>query len=139
VLDIDLDSIRLFLHVLGAAVWVGGQLVLAGVVPTLRRTGTQEATLAVARQFNRIAWPAFGLLVVTGIWNIFEQPDDLSNEYNVTFGIKMVFVIASGVAAWLHATQESRKAKAIGGAVGFLGGLVAMFLGVVLTVQGPFG
>ena len=32
----DASTIRLFLHVLGATVWVGGQIALAGLVPGLR-------------------------------------------------------------------------------------------------------
>jgi putative copper export protein len=31
------ESIRLFLHVLAASVWVGGQIVLGGLVPKLRQ------------------------------------------------------------------------------------------------------
>ena len=30
------DSIRLFLHVIGATIWVGGQLVFAALVPVLK-------------------------------------------------------------------------------------------------------
>jgi len=37
VLPVSWTAIRLFLHVLGATVWVGGQLTLAGLVPGLRR------------------------------------------------------------------------------------------------------
>jgi putative copper export protein len=33
-----LDSLRIFLHLLAAAVWVGGQIVLGGLVPKLRKT-----------------------------------------------------------------------------------------------------
>ena len=32
-----IDTIRLFLHILAASVWVGGQIVLAGLVPSLKR------------------------------------------------------------------------------------------------------
>ena len=34
-----MNAFRLFLHVLAASIWVGGQLVLAGLVPTVRRFG----------------------------------------------------------------------------------------------------
>ena len=57
-LSVSWDTIRLFLHVLAATIWVGGQLVLAALVPVLRRFGS-EAVTAVARQFNRVAWAAF--------------------------------------------------------------------------------
>src|SRR4051812_48787197 len=40
VMPVDLDTVRLFLHVLAATVWVGGQLVLAALVPALRATGS---------------------------------------------------------------------------------------------------
>ena len=52
----DLQLIRIFLHVLAATIWVGGQFTLAGVVPTVRGFGP-EATAKVARAFNRLAWP----------------------------------------------------------------------------------
>jgi len=38
-LTVSWDIIRLFLHVLAATIWVGGQLVLAALVPVLRRFG----------------------------------------------------------------------------------------------------
>jgi putative copper export protein len=66
VLGIDLGVIRLFLHVLAATVWVGGQLVLAALVPVLRHAGP-DAARGAARAFNGVAWPAFAVLVPTGI------------------------------------------------------------------------
>jgi len=30
-------AFRLFLHILAASVWVGGQIVMAGILPTTRR------------------------------------------------------------------------------------------------------
>lgn len=40
-LAVSWDTIRLFLHVLAATVWVGGQLTLAALVPALRRFGAE--------------------------------------------------------------------------------------------------
>ncbi|HEX2318131.1 MAG TPA: hypothetical protein VHJ18_04015, partial [Streptosporangiaceae bacterium] len=68
-LTVDVDTVRLFLHVLAATVWVGGQLTLAALVPALRRMGP-EVPRAAARRFNLVAWPAYGVLVLTGIWNV---------------------------------------------------------------------
>jgi uncharacterized membrane protein len=65
VLPLTVDTVRLSLHVLAATVWVGGQFVLAGLLPSLRRLG-DDAPRTVARAFNRIAWPAFAVLVATG-------------------------------------------------------------------------
>ena len=67
----SLTTVRLFLHILAASVWVGGQIALAGVVPTVRKV-SPEATKAVARAFARVAWPAFAVVVLTGIWNLSE-------------------------------------------------------------------
>jgi uncharacterized membrane protein len=47
VLSVSWDTIRLFLHVLAATVWVGGQLTLAAVVPVLRRFGGEVPRAAV--------------------------------------------------------------------------------------------
>ena len=61
--------VRLSLHVTAAAVWVGGKITLGGIVPTVRKAGP-ELTTAVARQFSRLAWPAYVVRLGTGIWNI---------------------------------------------------------------------
>ena len=66
-LPVGWDTVRLFLHVLAATIWVGGQLTLAALVPVLRRFGA-DAPGVVARRFNQVAWTAFVILIVTGIW-----------------------------------------------------------------------
>jgi putative copper export protein len=63
------DELRLFAHLLAATIWVGGQLVLAALVPALRAAGP-DVPGAAARAFSRVAWPAFAVLLLTGIWNI---------------------------------------------------------------------
>jgi putative copper export protein len=64
-LSVNWDTIRLFLHVLAATVWVGGQITLAALVPVLRRAGADIPRTA-GRRFSQIAWPAFEVLVITG-------------------------------------------------------------------------
>ena len=71
VLSPTLATWRLAIHVLAAAVGVGGQFVLGALVPSLRKVAP-DTTPVVARAFARIAWPAFGVLVLTGIWNLSE-------------------------------------------------------------------
>ena len=57
-----------WLHLIAAAVWLGGMVTLAVVVVTLRRQGVNREQLrAVARAFARLSWAAMGLLLVTGI------------------------------------------------------------------------
>ena len=112
VLAPSLDTIRLFLHVLAAAIWVGGQIVIAGVVPGLREVGP-EATQAAARGFARVAWPAFFLVVVTGMWNLFNVSDDVSTAYHVTLGVKILLVMIAGMAAFAHQTTDKTPVGAL--------------------------
>jgi hypothetical protein len=111
---------------------VGGQFTVAGLLGTVRGFG-DDAPRTVARAFARIAWPAYGVLVLTGIWNLLEvelgdQPDD----YLVTLAVKLGVVVVSGVAAAAHALSRSRAVLAIGGAVAGVSALAAVFLGVML-------
>jgi len=126
------DTIRLFLHVLSASIWVGGQIVLAGLVPQIRRS-YPEAVKLVARAYSRIAWPAFVIAVVTGIWNVIAVDASGWAEYQITLGVKLLLVAASGIAAAAHQFGHSKVALAIGGAIGFLSALGAMFVGFLLT------
>ena len=82
-LSVSWDTIRLFLHVLAATIWVGGQITLAVLVPVLRRLGA-EIPRAAARRFNQVAWPAFGVLVITGIWNIAAVRGQIHGSYETT-------------------------------------------------------
>ena len=127
------DTIRLFLHVTAAAIWVGGQFTVAGLLGTVRGFG-DDAPRVVARAFARLAWPAYGVLVLTGIWNLLVvEIGDQSSEYMVTLAVKLLVVVASGAAAAAHAMSRSRAVLAMGGAVAGVTALAAVFLGVMLA------
>ncbi len=132
-MDFDADTIRVFLHVLGASVWVGGQIVLGALVPTVRELG-DDAPKAVARAFNRVAWPFFGLAVVTGIWNLMEiDVADRSSGYQVGLMLKLLIVAVSGVTAYLHTTATKRSMLAVFGAIGGVSALAALLFGASLA------
>ena len=105
-LPFTLDTVRISLHVLAVSVWVGGQLVLAALVPILRDIGG-DAPKRAAQRFGQVAWPFFGLAVVTGIWNLLEIPSGSTTEYQVTLGVKILLVVASGFAAFIHTRTPS--------------------------------
>jgi putative copper export protein len=128
---VDLETVRLFLHVLAATIWVGGQLVLAALVPALRRAGP-EVPRTAARAFGRVAWPAFGVLVATGVWNIVAE-GDRGSAYRTTLTVKLTVVAASGATAFLHARATSRRGMAVFGALTGLTALAALLLGIVLA------
>ena len=71
--------------------------------------------------------------MATGIWNLFEVDlPSASTEYQVTLGVKLVLVTASGVGAAVHIFGRSKAALAIGGAAAAIGAIGALFFGVVL-------
>ena len=85
-----------------------------------------------ARRFNRIAWPAYGVLVATGIWNITAVPATWTGRYGTTLIVKIVVVALSGVSAAAHARSSSKAGLALWGAVTGVSALAALFLGVLL-------
>ncbi len=131
VLPVSWDTVRVFLHVAAATVWVGGQITLAGLVPGVRALGA-DAPRAVARRFNLIAWPAFGVLVGTGVWNILALSPTWDTAYGRTVMVKITVVAASGLSAFLHAKARSRLGLAVFGALSGLTALAALFIGVQL-------
>lgn len=128
----NIDTLRLFLHVVAASVWVGGQIVLGGLVPRLR-AAHPESLKTAANGFARVAWPAFGLTVVTGIWNILDVSiADTDSEYQVTLFVHVLLAVATAMFAVVHSLGRGKLALAIGGALGLLTGLGAMFVGLLL-------
>ncbi len=132
-LSVSWTTIRLFLHVIGATVWVGGQITLAKLVPAIRGLDP-EGPRIVARRFNTVAWAAFVVLVVTGIWNLLAvDVGDKTTAWQATLGLKLLVVAASGIGAAFHAGARSRGVLIGGGVVALAGGLAAVFLGLQLS------
>jgi len=125
--------LRLTLHVLAACVWVGGQLVVAGLLPTVRGMG-DSAPRQIASAFGRLSWPAFWLLIVTGVWNYLAVDHaHATGAWNAVFGVKMVLVVAAGLGAFLHTRATSPKSRGMFAGIGALASIGALVLGVALA------
>jgi hypothetical protein len=112
---------------------VGGQVVLAGLVPTARRISS-DAPRAIAQAFARLSWPAYALLVATGIWNVYAtHPSTQSFAWRVVLGVKIGVVALGGLAALAHARATSRRGLAIWGSLSGLAALAALVMGVLLA------
>lgn len=155
-LTVDESTIRLFLHVLAATIWVGGQLTLGAIIPALRPRAddpdpeaARARIRAVAQRFQLVAWIAFGVLLATGVWNLVAlHVGDYGRTWLTTLMVKLACVAISGGAAAVHilvaaprvrgATDEAsrRKAAAFSGAcegVSVLFAVASLFLGVLLA------
>ena len=126
------DGIRLTLHVLAAAVWVGGQITIAGLVPTARRLAP-DAPPRIARAFSRLSWPAYIVLLATGIWNVAAVPRGQSSAWKTVLMVKVAVVLVAGFSARLHGRSRSRTGLAVWGAITSLTSLGALTLGVFLA------
>ncbi len=129
---LDVDSIRIGLHLLAMAVWIGGQITMMALLPVLREF--DGVAPKAARAFSRVAWPAFGLAVVTGIWNILAIPmADVSSGYNAVLGIKLVLVVIAGLATFAHQRTDKASVRGATAGIAFLASLVIVLLGTMLA------
>ena len=135
---LDLDALRGFLHILSVTVWVGGQIVVAGLVPLLRKVdksagpvpdGEMTVTQQTARRFGRISWPFFALAIITGLWSIGEIEWSASTgTWQTLFFVKMALVAASGVGAWLHTRAQRAPERALFASLASLSALAALLI-----------
>lgn len=126
------DGVRLTLHVLAAAIWVGGQLTVVGLLPTARRLG-DDAVRRIAAGFARLSWPAYAVLVATGIWNVIAVDGGQPRAWQVVLGAKIAVVLLAGLGAWLHGRARSRRALAVWGALAGTASVAALVMGVFLA------
>jgi putative copper export protein len=128
-----LTTVRLTLHVLAAAVWVGGQIVMLGLVGPTRGLGG-DAPKVLARAFARMAWPAFLVLVATGIWNIAAvHYSSQDTAWKAVLMAKIVVVVLAGVGAGLHQRAKTKGQLALWGSVGGVASVAALVMGVLLA------
>lgn len=127
------ETLRMFLHIVAATIWVGGQFTLAGLVSVVKGF-SPDATRVVARRFAQLSWPAYGVLIITGIWNVIaSNPAHQSGKWNGTLDIKLAVVALSGAAAFFHTRAKHKTTLALWGALTSLSALAALFLGVLLA------
>jgi putative copper export protein len=116
----DLWTLVRFLHVLGAACWVGGMIVLGAVaVPAARRAGDRDAgrrvITAAARRFGVIGALAFAALIATGFGLIHHRGvavDELGQSgYGRRILAKIGLLAAMGVVTLLHALWQGPRAR----------------------------
>ena len=128
-----LDTIRLTLHVLAAAVWVGGQIVMVGLVGPARGLGG-DAPKTLARAFARLAWPAYVVLLVTGVWNVTAVGySSMDSAWKAVLMAKIAVVVVAGVGVLLHQRATTKQGLAVWGAVGGLASVAALVMGILLA------
>jgi hypothetical protein len=106
---------------------------MLGLVPTARRFGT-DAPRALANAFARLSWPAYAVLVVTGVWNVstFHFADQ-TTAWKIVLFVKIAVVAVAGLAALLHSRARTRTGLATWGSIAGLASVVALFLGILLA------
>ncbi|VAW09265.1 hypothetical protein MNBD_ACTINO02-1674 [hydrothermal vent metagenome] len=108
-------NVVLWIHLLAVAVWTGGLITLAALVPAIRKAGADiEVIRAAARQFGRLSWTAMGLAVVTGLM--------LANDFGYSLsgsviGTKVRVVGAMIALAGFHQFTAKKTPPAIRGAI----------------------
>jgi putative copper export protein len=116
----DVWTLVRFVHVLGAACWVGGMIVLGAVaVPAARRAGDPAAgrrvVTAAARRFGAVGALAFAALVASGLALIDHRGIALSELPDSDYGrrvlAKMGLLAAMGVVTVLHAFWQGPRVR----------------------------
>jgi uncharacterized membrane protein len=65
----------LYLHVVGAVVWIGGLAYQAHVLLPAARRGAVAPFADAARRARPVAWTAIGVVVLTGFYNVTQLGD----------------------------------------------------------------
>lgn len=101
-----------YVHLLSATVWVGGLIVLGGLVPAVRSaTDDRSVIQAMARRFGVISWIALGLLVLTGTLMVFDR------VWTGTLIAKIGLVMLSALLAVWHTVAARDQSPAVRGAI----------------------
>lgn len=106
------QAIILWIHLLSAAIWVGGSLFIGIVFSPLLKTMYDsveeriQIMIKVGKRFNKIAVPSLIILISTGLYNshmLLSKPDLLmATSYGHFLVIKIVLVIALIITYVIH-------------------------------------
>ena len=67
------------------------------------------------------------------MWNILDiKVGDMSTEYQVSMFVHVLLAVAAAMFAVIHSVGKTKLALALGGALGLVTSLGAMFVGIML-------
>ena len=106
------QAIITWIHLIAAAIWVGGSLFIGIVFSPLLKTMTDsveermQIMIRVGRRFNKVAVPSLIILMVTGLYSshvLLSKPDLLiTTSYGAFLIIKIILVIALIIIYAIH-------------------------------------
>ena len=106
------QAILTWIHLVSAAIWVGGSLFIGIVFSPLLKTMTNsiqermQIMIRVGRRFNKIAVPSLIILMATGLYSshaLLAKPDLLvATSYGTYLIIKIILVIALIITYIIH-------------------------------------
>ena len=106
------QAILTWVHLVAAAIWVGGSLFIGIVFSPLLKTMTNsieermQIMIRVGRRFNKVAVPSLIILMVTGLYSshvLLSKPDLLvATSYGTFLIIKILLVIALIITYIVH-------------------------------------
>ncbi len=104
-----------WIHLVAAAVWLGGMITLAVLVGALRRAGADRAVIvAAARGFARLSWPALVVAILTGLAQVHVLV--LPWSYRA-LQIKVALVAVTALVALVHVRLARRLGPGARGAL----------------------
>jgi len=106
------QAIITWIHLVSAAIWVGGSLFIGIVFSPLLKTiansleERMQIMIRVGRRFNKIAVPSLIILMATGLYNshvLLSKPELLvATSYGIFLIIKIILVVALIVIYAIH-------------------------------------
>ena len=106
------QAILTWIHLVAAAIWVGGSLFIGIVFSPLLKTMTNsieermQIMIRVGRRFNKVAVPSLIILMATGLYSshvLLSKPDLLvATSYGTFLIIKILLVIALIITYIVH-------------------------------------
>lgn len=101
-----MEGVLVAIHLLAAAVWIGGTvaLVFVGVpvVRTLEGDARARTMRALGERWRPLGYGALGLAIATGIPLVTHDWNDDGSSFHVVFYVKAALVAALLVVSYLH-------------------------------------
>ncbi len=90
------DAITPWIHIVAVAVWLGPQFFMFLVtVPAVRVIEDPEVRLRVMRvivtRFGWLAWAAMGVIVLSGVSNLFQEADEFGHVWDTEYRYFQIF------------------------------------------------